>query len=77
MNHARIKELSTRVFESVKQNSSTLKPEQMIDAFVLEYTKVLVTECATVVRDSAKTEPEDIKRAMKIASLDVMEHFGL
>ena len=77
MNHARIKELSTRVFETVKQNSSTLKPEQMIDAFVLEYTKVLVTECATVVRESAKTEPEDIKRAMKIASLDVMEHFGL
>lgn len=77
MNHVRIKELSTRVFETVKQNSSTLKPEQMIDAFVLEYTKVLVTECATVVRESAKTEPEDIKRAMKIASLDVMEHFGL
>lgn len=77
MNHARVKELSTRVFETVKQNSSTLKPEQMIDAFVLEYTKVLVNECATVVRDSAKNQTEDVTRAMKVASIDVMEHFGL
>ena len=77
MNHARVKELSTRVFETVKQNSSTLKPEQMIDAFVLEYTKVLVTECSTVVRESSKGQPEDITRAMKVASIDVLEHFGV
>jgi Holliday junction resolvase len=77
MNHARIKELSTRVFEAVKQNSTTANPEQMIDAFVLEYTKVVVIECSTVVRDSAKNQPEDVTRAMKVASIDVMEHFGL
>ena len=76
MNTQLIKDLSTKVFEEVKKNPS-LRPDQMIDNFILAYTKLVVTECANAVRESAKNQPEDINRAMKVASLDVMERFGV
>lgn len=71
----RIKEIATKAFESI--SSEGKKPEQIIDDFVIEYTRALLFEATDVIREKAKEHPQEISTVMKATAIDVLDHFGL
>lgn len=73
-----MKKLAKQVFDKVSQNNPGLGPEGTIDMFVLEYTKAVLFEATDVMRKSAEqTESQEVSRAMKVAVVDVLDHFGV
>lgn len=72
-----IKRLAKEVFEKVSATNPGVGPEGMIDAFVLEYTKAVLFEATDVMRKSAKDDTPEASRAMKVAVVDVLDHFGV
>ena len=72
-----IKKLAKEVFDKVSQNNPGLGPEKTIDMFVLEYTKAVLFEATDVMRKSAADEPPAVNKAMKVAVVDVLDHFGV
>jgi hypothetical protein len=77
MNHVKIKELATKVLETLKPQSANMTPEQMIDAFVLEYTKVVLFEATDLIRENAKEQSAEVAIALKATAIDVLDHFGV
>jgi hypothetical protein len=49
----RIKEIAQETFKKLPTDNA--KPEEWIDAFVLELSRKIVFECSDVVRESAKS----------------------
>jgi hypothetical protein len=72
----RIKEIATKTFNSIPQDPKN--PELWIDSFVIAYTRAILFEATDVVRESAKSESDpQISNALKVAAIDVLDHFGL
>ena len=72
-----IKRLAKEVFDKVSATNPGIGPEGMIDAFVLEYTKAVLFEATDVMRKSAADESPEVSKAMKVAVVDVLDHFGV
>lgn len=71
-----IKTIATKTFENMKKDN--VKPEILIDNYVLELSKKIIIECSDVLREKAKTETDPVSRAMlKVSAVDILEHFGL
>jgi hypothetical protein len=71
-----IKNIATKTFESMKTDN--VKPEILIDNYVLELSKKLIFECSDVLREKAKTETDPVSKAMlKVSAVDILDHFGL
>ena len=72
----RIKEIAQKTFKSIKVD--TTRPDVMIDTYVLELSKALIFECSDVLREKAKNESDPVGQALlKVAAIDVLDHFGL
>jgi hypothetical protein len=72
-----IEKLAKETFEKVSHNNPGISPDKVIDAFVLEYTKAVLFEATDVMRKSAADESPQVSKAMKVAVVDVLDHFGL
>lgn len=72
-----IKKLAKEVFDKVALNHPNLGPEKTIDMFVVEYTKAVLFEATDVMRKSAADESPEVSKAMKVAVVDVLDHFGV
>jgi hypothetical protein len=71
-----IKNLANKTFESLKTDG--VKPEDLIDAYVLELSKKLIFECSDVLREKAKKETDpQIQSLLKVSAVDILDHFGL
>lgn len=74
----RIKQIAEQTFNKVNQAQPNAKPEQWIDAFVLELSRTLVFECSDVIREEAKkSTDESTRNALKVVAINVLDHFGL
>jgi hypothetical protein len=72
----KIKEIATKTFENLKADPN--KPEVWIDAYVTELSRKIVFECSDVLREKAKHETDPANQTLlKVAALDVLDHFGL
>ena len=72
----RIKQIATKTFESLPPDQKN--PEQWIDNFVLAYTRAILFEATDVIREKAKeSTDESTSNALKVAAIDVLDHFGL
>jgi glutamyl-tRNA reductase len=72
----KIKEIATKTFQSLPPDQKN--PEQWIDNFVLAYTKAILFEATDLIREMAKeTESPEVSNALKIAAIDVLDHFEL
>lgn len=78
MNTVKIKDLATRVLETLKPQSANLKPEEMIDAFIMEYTKVIVTECASICDQQSRVSWNDDRKEQARMDRDLIkDQFGV
>jgi hypothetical protein len=67
-----------RSWFKVNQLNIANKPEQWIDAYVLELTRAVVVQCSEVVRQDAKAAASDTARvALKLSAVNILERFGL
>jgi len=74
--NARVKQIATKTFESLPVDQKN--PEQWIDNFVLAYTRAILFEATDVIREKAQeSTDENISNALKVAAIDVLDHFGL
>ncbi len=72
-----IQKLAKEVFEKVSRENPGISPDKVIDAFVLEYTKAVLFEATDIMRKSAADESPEVSKAMKVAVIDVLDHFGV
>ena len=73
-----IKQIAEEVLGKVNQLNISNKPEQWIDAYVLELTRAVVVQCSEVVRQDAKVAASDTARtALKLSAVNILERFGL
>lgn len=71
-----IKEIATKTFQSIPQD--TINPEKWIDNFVVAYTRAILFEATDLIREKAKEESNpEISNALKVAAIDVLDHFEL
>jgi len=71
-----IKNIATKTFESMKTDN--VKPEILIDNYVLELSRKIIFECSDVLREKAKNETDQVSKAMlKVSAVDILDHFGL
>jgi hypothetical protein len=75
MNTQLIKQLSTAVYQTVSAQTKNLPMDQQIDAFVLEYSKALIMECANVMTTTEKSVFAEFDR--HDAATHIKKHFGL
>jgi hypothetical protein len=73
-----IKQIAEQTMNKVNQLNISDKPEQWIDAFVLELSRSIVQKCSEVVRQDAKDALDDNARtALKLSAINILEKFGL
>jgi len=73
-----IKQIAEQTMNKVNQLNISDKPEQWIDAFVLELSRSIVLKCSDVVRQDAKeTANETARTALKLSAINILENFGL
>ena len=70
-----VKQIAEKTFKSIPMDNN--KPEEWIDSFVLAYTKAILFEATDVMRESAHGESPEVNKAMKVAVIDVLDHFGV
>lgn len=75
-----IKRIATETLQQVTSGKQVdlTNLEATIDNYVKRVIAATVMECASVVRDKARTEEDgDIRAKLKMISIDMEEHFGL
>lgn len=75
--NTRIKDIATETFATVNSSSSGKNAEQIIDAFVIAYTRAILFEATDVIREKAREHPQEVGMVLKATAIDVLDHFGL
>ena len=68
-----IKRIARETYDRVPLGNK--KPDAWLDEYIIEYSRRLIFECSDVVREVAKTQPEDVKIILKATAVDILDHF--
>lgn len=71
----RIKEIATKTFGGIPSEGKS--GDQIIDDFVIAYTRAILFEATDVMREKAREHPQEIGMVLKATAIDVLDHFGL
>lgn len=74
-----IKRIATESLKKVTQGKIDMNNlEATIDAYVADVIKATAIECSSVVRNSARTEEDGaLRTALRVASIEIEDHFGV
>lgn len=75
-----IKQIARETFQKVTQGQKIdmKNLESVIDTYVLEVIKETVFKASDVIRENARKEKNpEVAAALKVATIDMLDHFGL